>query len=169
MAQPCEAGYSAQLAEDYLRPIGGGTTQSPIGLVCTPADVRIWRQVVWRVRSSIAATHNANPGVTLERSLRARVVAWVAESTKMPEAAWLHLFGTFGECELDVQAMVAFAQDGVNLLAEMHCAVTEADGIVPDAPPKTATTDEGLPGPDALWYLGGGLLALGLILYAVKG
>ncbi len=170
MANPCEAGYETQLANEYLVVPGGGDTANPISGMfgvhyCAPADIRVWRQAVLRLRAAILQSAQANPAITLSDQLQTRVARWLTQSVRLPEAGLVHLFGTIGVCEEDVRAMVTFGQEGVAILARMHCVYSQQNGTVPNPPAKSEAPDPGLPGPDWVWYAG--LLFLGLIAWKV--
>ena len=166
MADICTPEYATELAEAYMHTLKGETAQDPVGWWCTPGDVTKWKLVVDRIRAAIAeaVNVNANANVQMPADLKESIAKWALQSMKISEGSFFpHAGRRF--CEEDVTKAINFASDGVKILAAVHCAAKNLGGIVPDPPPmSTETYDPGLPGPDAVWYLGGGLLALLLFL-----
>ena len=166
MAEVCTPEYATELAEAYMHTLKGATAQDPTGWWCTPGDVTKWKLVVDRIRAAIAEAANMNDlrGVVFSDELKRRIAVWALASMKVTEGSFFpHAGRRF--CEADVTKAINFASDGVKILAATHCEAKNLGGIVPDPPPmSTETYDPGLPGPDAVWYLGGGLLALLLFL-----
>lgn len=169
MVDVCSPAYAQELAESYMSTIGGASSADPIGVWCTPGDVTQWKLVVDHIRTAISDSVNRNPNVNFDPELRTRVARWALQSMKTPEGSFFPHAAT-RICEEDVTKAINFASAGVSILAELHCAISQQNGVVPEPPPKSLDThDPGLPGPDFVWYAGAGLLALLLIFLIKRG
>lgn len=173
MAEFCTTDYEREMADEYLVVLGGGDTDSPTGFVCGIADIKQWRFAILRLRRALANIVKANPGIPIpsasegvsleENKLRQRLASWLAASTKLPSGSFVHLFGTLGVCEDDVARMVDFGQQGTRILAHLACVYNRKGGKIPAPPVQSTAIDEGLPGPDIVWYVG--IILLAIIAY----
>ena len=170
MANPCDDNYAEELAKSYLVTPTGNSTQDPTGIWCTPGDVTQWKLAVIRIRRAMQDTASQNKGkVSFSPDLAKRIGKWTLQSLRLPEGGFFPHAAT-RVCEADVAKNLDMAQRGVSILAAMHCEAQQGNGVVPDLPPEAESEyDPGLPGPDAAWYIGGGLLALGLVYLIVRG
>ena len=167
MAAVCTPEYAAELAEVYMSTIGGASSADPVGVWCTPGDVTQWKLVVDRIREAITSAANRNTQVQLSPDLQQRIAKWALESLKVEEGSFFP-HAARRVCEADVVRAINFASNGVALLAELHCEISNANGVVPDPPPMSVETyDPGLPGPDWAWYTGAGLVAL-LLIFLIR-
>lgn len=155
------------LANEYLVTPDGRTADEPCGAWCGDGDVTIWHVMVQRIGAAMRTLIQANKGVTFPPELMGNTVRWMFASRKFKGGNITHVFGAGTD---EVIGLVAFARHGVQLLYELQTAVEAGGGTVTtpgplSEPPK----DPGLPGPDELWYLGGGVVLTLIILAAWRG
>ena len=157
---PCDAGYPAFLAKEYLRTLTGKTTDDPVGLWCEPGDVDAWAASVTRIRQALSdvLSRTDNRDLDYPKGLGKRIANWVFDSLKIQPGSLKHLSGR--TCNRDVAKAVDFGQRGVTLLAEVHCEVTKLGGTVPGVPSTTPPPKE-LPYGTGFWTLA--LLVVGLV------
>lgn len=161
--KPCDDGYADELAREYLRTIGGNTTEDPYGWACIPSDVDEWRMSIVRIRTAMSDAIVQNKGIELSEGVTQRIATWVFESLKVPRGKFFpHAAPRW--CREDVGKAIDFGKRGVSLLGDVLCEIQKKDGKIPDTP-GTKPAPKELPYGQGIWFMFGAIAILGLVAY----
>jgi hypothetical protein len=151
-----------QLADQYLVTIDGRSPQDPCGAWCGDGDVDQWTQVVRTIANQFTYLLKSNRAIDFDVQLMAEVVRWMLRARRFKGGGITDVFGLGLD---DVQQLVRFAQQGVQLMFEVETVIEAKGGTVPEPLPEPSP--DVLPGQyDNAWWLAGGMLLTLVLIQA---